>query len=216
AETIGIDAHQFNDTYEVSDSGPYPVIYGGEEEVRKVMLISPNEHARARQNDRRGQEIFNRYAGRILLPNRIWLDTAHVLALYSKEKTLSNLFYAVNLKGDCCVAERENCVAEREKALVAWLNSTWGLLTLLAERQETRGAFISHTLTQWRLQPVLDVCALDKDRVISLAAVFDKYASVDFGRILDQYRTFNKDRFDFDKFCARSTQGYRKTMPKPT
>ncbi|MGC8600796.1 MAG: hypothetical protein ACP5LX_07080, partial [Nitrososphaeria archaeon] len=47
-------------------------------------------------------------------------------------------------------------------------------------------------------QPVLDVCALDKDYIMSLAAVFDKYASADFGRIPDQYRTFNEDRFNFD------------------
>jgi len=38
------------------------------------------------------------YASRVLVPDRIWWDTAHVIALYCTEPVISNIFYAVKLK----------------------------------------------------------------------------------------------------------------------
>ena len=48
-----------------------------------------------------------------------------------------------------------------EKALVLWLNSTWGILSLLVNRQETEGPWTRLKVGQWRLLPVLDVASLD-------------------------------------------------------
>jgi hypothetical protein len=35
----------------------------------------------------------------LLVPDRIWVNTAHVISIFSNEKTLLNVFYAVRLSG---------------------------------------------------------------------------------------------------------------------
>ncbi|RLF13930.1 MAG: hypothetical protein DRN06_07880, partial [Thermoprotei archaeon] len=99
-ESIGIDAHQFHDMFKlVSIRTIYPVLYGGREAVRRKMHTKPNAYIVPKNNEvlRKARQTFDSYAGRILVPDRIWWDTAHVLALYSDVPVLSNIFYAVRL-----------------------------------------------------------------------------------------------------------------------
>jgi hypothetical protein len=129
-DSMGIDAHQFHDHFKPVDvETPYPIVHGGEEELRMKMLVRPNAYAYPKTN--RAGSIFRSYSGRVLVPDRIRWDTAHVIALYSREPLLSNIFYAIKLK----IAE--NTREHTEKALVLWLNTIWGLLTVLISRQET-------------------------------------------------------------------------------
>ncbi|MEM2291049.1 MAG: hypothetical protein QW711_05380 [Candidatus Korarchaeum sp.] len=180
--SIGIDRHQFNDNFKrVDTETPYPILYGGEEEVRRKMLVSPNAYAIPKIERKRGDssELYRRFAARVLLPNRIWLDTAHVIALFSEEKLLSNLFYSVKLFGE------ESPMLE--KALVLWLNTTWGLLSVIMNREETRGRWISLTMTQWRNLPVLDVTKLDEDTLKRLSKTFDSLRDKVLRRIIYQF-----------------------------
>ena len=89
-----------------------------------------------------------------------------------------NIFYVVRL-------ENEN--KERLKALCLWLNTTWGILTVLSSREETHGGFISLNQSHWRLLPVLDIDSLGEDKVKALAAVFDEFKDKEPARIPDQY-----------------------------
>jgi hypothetical protein len=98
--------------------------------------------------------------------------------MFSNEPVLSNLFYSVRLKDES---------PERMKAVCLWLNTTWGILTTLASREETRGGFLSLKMSQWRLLPVLDINALSQERVKALASTFDNFREKDLGRIPEQY-----------------------------
>ena len=184
-EKIGIDAHQFHDHFRaVQARTAYPVVHGGGEEVRSKMIVRLNSYAEPRTN--RADSIFRDFAGRILVPDRIWWETAHVTALYSTTPTLSNIFYAVKLK----VREMPDLA---EKALVLWLNTTWGLLTMLVYREETRGPWTRLKMGQWRLLPVLDVSKLDTTTLGRLAETFDKYADKQLRRIPEQFDPSNPD-----------------------
>ena len=184
--SLGIDRHQFHDYFKLASTRtPYPVIYGGKEAVRRRMCIRPNAYAFLKNS--RADFIFKRFAGRILLPDRIWWDTAHVIALYSEEPVLSNIFYAANLKA------ADNIRAFAEKSLILWLNSVWGVLTVLFNRQETRGRWTSLKISQWRLLPVLDVTRLDFDTLKTLAGIFDKYCGESLARIPQQFNPKNPD-----------------------
>ncbi|MEM1873033.1 MAG: hypothetical protein QXS85_04850 [Acidilobaceae archaeon] len=177
AESIGIDRHQFHDHFSYSSSKtPYPIIYGGGEEVRVSMLVKPNAHAICKTG--KAREIFERFSGRVLVPDRIRLSTAHAIAMYSETPILSNMFYAVKLKKP---------VAEAEKALVLWLNTTWGILSVLMSREETEGPWISLKIAQWRTLPVLDVGKLSEDALRRLASAFDELASAKPRRVVEQY-----------------------------
>ncbi|MEM1624963.1 MAG: hypothetical protein QW794_06195 [Thermosphaera sp.] len=97
-------------------------------------------------------------------------DTAHVIVLFSKIPVLSNMFYAVRLK---------KAEVEAEKALVYWLNTTWGLLSVIASREETRERWISLKIAHWKMLPVLDVGKLNSGTLKRLSSTFDELAQVE-------------------------------------
>jgi hypothetical protein len=140
------------------------------------MRTSPNAYAVPIIE--RGKTIFQEVAGFLLVPDRIRVDTAHVISLLSDERVISNIFYAVRLKN-------EN--KERLKALCLWFSTTWGILTVLASREETMGAFVSLKQSQWRLLPVLDIDNLTTIQIAKLAAVFNRFKEEQLSRIPDQY-----------------------------
>ncbi|MEM1520297.1 MAG: hypothetical protein QXH51_06100 [Candidatus Bathyarchaeia archaeon] len=73
------------------------------------------------------KRIFEKFASNLLISNRIRFDTAYVTSVYVTQPVLSNIFYTVKLTtGD----------TERLKALCVWLNSTWGIMTILVCRQD--------------------------------------------------------------------------------
>ena len=131
--------------------------------------------------------LIENYSGKVLVPGRIWWDTAHVTALYSQEPVLANIFYAVKLKVPPEIEEYSN------KALVLWFNTIWGLLTILISRQETRGRWSGLTMAQWRLLPVLDINSLDISILRRLAETFDRYASRTPRRIPEQFNSESPD-----------------------
>ncbi len=177
--SIGVDRHRFTDTFQlVNDAvpGSMKVLHGGEEEQRIIMTTSPNAYVLPRTES--AKSIFREKTGILLLPNRIRVNTAHTVSLLSTEPILSNIFY---------VAKLRNEDLDRLKALCIWVNSTWGILTILASREETHGGFISLNQSHWRLLPVLDIDALGQKKVKALSLIFDDYQSKDLGRIPEQF-----------------------------
>ena len=191
--SIGVDRHRFTDTFKIVNGyvpGSVEILHGGEEEQRIRMATSPNAYALPMIEA--GKGIFEEKAGRLLVPNRIRVNTAHVISLFADRPVISNIFYAVRLKKETLY---------RLKALCLWLNTTWGILTILGSREETHGGFISLNQSHWRLLPVLDIDSLSEDRVKAVAAVFDKFHAKEPARIPDQYGLhgeFDEIRIDLD------------------
>lgn len=182
--SIGVDRHRFTDTFKlVNDDipGSMRILHGGEEEQRRIMTTSPNAYVLPKIES--GKSIYKGKAGNLLLPNRIRIDTAHIISLLSTEPIISNIFYAAKLKNEDL---------NRLRALCVWFNSTWGILTILASREETHGGFISLNQSHWRLLPVLDIDTLSRKKVKALASIFDQFSDKDLGRIPEQYS--NKGR----------------------
>jgi len=183
---MGIDPTEYHEHFSlVKVVTPYPVVHGGEETVRLRILVEPNVYAHPKTS--KAGSIFERYSGRVLVPDRIWWDTAHVVSMYSRVPVLSNIFYAVRLKVP------DNLRECAEKALTLWLNTTWGLLTVLVSRQETRGRWTRLKKAHWRLLKVLDVTSLDSNTLRKLSEVFDRYAERTPRRIPEQFNPSNPD-----------------------
>lgn len=177
--TIGVDAHRFVDTFKVINGvavGSMRMLQGGEELQRQTMATTPNAHILPLIE--RGKSIFKEKAGQLIVPDRIRIDTAHVTAMLSAEPVLSNIFYSIRLKDESL---------GRMKAICLWLNTTWGILTMLASREETHGGFIRLKMSQWRLLPVLNIDSLSQKKMKALASVFDEFQDKDLGRIPEQY-----------------------------
>jgi len=166
--TIGVNSPQFHESFSVvSGQTRYPSIYGGREHVRSAMYVEPNAYLEPKSEA--GERLFERYSGRVLLPDRIWWDTAHYIAHLSARPVLSNVFYVARLR------EVEDVPTETlEKVIVFWLNTTWGILSILTNRQETRGRWTRLKIGQWRLLPVLNVAALNHTTLHEIAKAFDQ------------------------------------------
>ena len=91
---------------------------------------------------------------------------------------ISNLFFSAKL--------HEGGEAY-EKILTLWLNTTWGILSMLLYREETRGPFSELSIPQWRLLPILDVYSLDRETVEKLVMAFDSCAEKSLRRIPRQF-----------------------------
>jgi hypothetical protein len=182
------------DIYRNRPNVPYiPMICGGGEEVANKMLIQPNAYVADMDNSkaRRIKSLRTRF----FLPNRIWWDTRHVLALRSTEPAISNVYFMV----------KTNLTEEQEKALTLWLNSFWGILMVFAFMEITRSAFTSLNIAQWKILPVLNVRELDEGTVKCLANAFDKYANADFGRLTEQFERGTRLEMDIDVIKCLST-----------
>jgi hypothetical protein len=182
--SIGVDRHRFTDTFKVLSEnipGSVPILHGGEEEQRLVMHASANSYAIPIIE--RGKKVFQEIAAHLLVPNRIRVDTAHVVSLLSDERIIANIFYAVRVKSES---------QEKLKTLCLWFTTTWGILTVLASREETQGAFISLNQSHWRMLPVLDIDKLTKKEITDLAAVFDMFKDKQPSRIPDQFGSEGK------------------------
>lgn len=202
--SIGVDAHRFVDTFQMIEPtltsgiavpGSLRMVKGGEEAQRLKMRTASNAYAIPIIE--RGWKIFEEVASRLLIPDRIWVDTAHVIGMLSDEKVISNIFYAVRLKKES---------PEKLKALCLWLNTTWGILSVLASREETRGGFIRLKMSQWRLLPILDIDGIEENKVSAFASLFDKFANSQLRRIPEQYGSsgrVDRVRLEFDTAFLR-------------
>jgi hypothetical protein len=185
---IGIDRHQFRSNFkETNAPDAYPSVIGGEEENRNRLIIEPN--AKISPNDKKGKEIFERFSSNLLIPDRIRVNTAHYLAVYSTKPTMSNIFYSVKLR-----KKKKEKTQRRYKALCLWLNTVWGMLTILSNREETEGGWIGLKLSHWRLLPVLDVSALDDKTLSRLEKIFDTHSAKRLRRLTEQFDPNNLDQ----------------------
>jgi hypothetical protein len=193
-DSIGVDRHRFMDTFQYVNEpvpGSVRMLKGGEEEQRRTMRTSSNAYALPIIHG--GKDIFEKTGGTLLVPDRIRINTAHVISMVSDRKLISNIFYAVRLKNE---------TPERLKALCLWSNTTWGILTLLASREETHGGFIGMKMSMWRLLPVLNIDRLSLKKIKALAAVFDEFESVRMSRIPEQFGSkgkVDKSRLELDR-----------------
>ncbi len=179
---LGVSSPQFHSYFRVID-GPseYSVVYGGAERVRLRILVEPNAYAAPRAPY--AVELFSKYSSRLLLPDRIWWDTAHALVLYSSKPTISNVFYSARLRGG----------EDAEKSVVAYLNTTWGLLTVLFSREETRGRWTRLKVGHWRLIPVLDIGRLEGEAATRLVELFNRVSGRPMKRVVEQYNPNDPD-----------------------
>lgn len=196
ASSIGVDRHQFHEKFKASPRGWLPGLLGGGEELRSKMLAEPNAML---ETCGQGEVLFRSRAGRVLLPDRIRWDTAHVVAMYSQTPLLANMFYAARLDAG----------EEAEKALVYWLNTTWGMLSVLIHRGETEGAWSNIKIWQWRRLPVLDTTSLNPKMLQAMSTVFDRYSNERLGRIIYQ---FSRDPAKIDSNRLAIDLGFLKAL----
>lgn len=167
---LGPDRRDIHDGFQKTGAGtPYPAFWGHDASAVTTLAQAPNCYlsplpkAKEKRPLRKVQDLWP-LAGSVLIAERLRLNTQRLAAVRVGEKVLSNVWWPF--------ATRHND-AEVDKALALWLNSTLGLLILLAHREETEGAWVDFKKPVLGEMPVLDVPALTKRQRQALVQAYD-------------------------------------------
>ncbi len=166
--SLGPDRRDIHDGFRPSKSKTaYPAFWSHEADVMKILSQKPNAYLSPLSKAKPGRPLRNveqlwPKAGRVLLAERLRVNTQRLTAVHLTEPVLSNVWWPLNMQNE-----------QHEKALALWLNSTLGLLILLANREETEGAWIDFKKPILGNMSVLAVNALEQSQIDQLASAYD-------------------------------------------
>ena len=175
---IGPDRRRLVDGFErTATQTAYPMVEGHDTEQRKSLVCVPDTYLSPLVTPKGGQhpgygEHLWQQAGRLLVAERLRLNTARVIAMRTDTRVLSNVWWPV----------KTDEIAH-EKALAVWLNSSLGLLTLLAQRTSTEGSWVGMKKADLEQLPALDVRALTLQQLQAMSQLFDDVAEEEFERL---------------------------------
>src|SRR5262249_30916413 len=140
---IGPDVRDVHDGFPLSDRPTtYPALWGHRtDDMRRIAQgvthhLAPLSRARRTRPLRPARLLWPR-AGRLMLAERLRLNLARLVCVHLPRKALSNSWWPLTVAGPTAEARRE-----RERVLALWLNSTLGLIALIAARVDTEGPWI--------------------------------------------------------------------------
>ncbi len=175
---IGPDRRRLVDGFDKTKSlTAYPLVEGHDTEQRISLTCSPDSYLSPLPQPRGGQRPgyglhLWQQASRLLVAERLRLTTARIVAMRSETKALSNVWWPVSVDDESV-----------EKALAVWLNSSLGLLTIVAQRTSTEGGWVALKKADLQPLPVLDTRRLSPAQRQSLAHLFDQMADAEFQRL---------------------------------
>ena len=175
---VGPDRRDVWDGFERTDTvTAYPMVENHDTKQRKYLSTDPDTFLAPLVEPRPGRHLkpFDQLwpkAGRLLVAERLRLNTVRIVAMRSETRVLSNVWWPVRV-GDESV----------EKALAVWLNSSLGLLTILAQRTSTEGSWVAMKKADLEELPVLDVRAISDAQLEALSKLFDEMSEDEFERL---------------------------------
>jgi hypothetical protein len=175
---VGPDRRDLWDGFERTDSvTAYPMVENHDTDLRRSIAVAADKYLaplakpRPGRNLKRVDQLWPK-SGRLLVAERLWLNTTRVVAMRSDTRVLSNVWWPTKV---------EDVLAE--KGLVVWLNSSLGLLTILAQRTSTEGGWVAMKKADPEELPVLDARQLKPSQLQALAELFDGLAETEFERL---------------------------------
>jgi hypothetical protein len=173
---IGPDRRDIHDGFKVTDQETeYPAYWGHDTETAQAISQQPNKHlialshAKKDRNLRDAHLLWSRSGG-LLVAERLWLITTRVFAVRLDQRVLSNTWWPIACHADG--AKQDTW----EKILALWFNSTLGILSLIAARVDTRGAWVELKKPILEAIAVLDPRELGKTAQAQLCRTYDEVA----------------------------------------
>ncbi len=175
---IGPDRRRLIDGFDRTNSiTAYPMVAGHETEQRKSLLCSPDTYLsplitpRGGQRPGYGQHLWS-MSGRLLIVERLGLSTNRIVSMTTSTHVLSNVWWPVKTDNYAW-----------DKAVAIWLNSSIGILALLATRNTTHGGWVAMKKADLEELPVLDPRGLTSSQLQRLSDLFDSLAEEEFERL---------------------------------
>ncbi len=101
---VGPDRHRLVDGFDrTSSTTAYPLVEGHDTEQRKSLICSPDAYLSPLTKPRGGQRPgygnhLWQMAGRLLIAERLWLETTRVVAMWSETRVLSNVWWPIRVE----------------------------------------------------------------------------------------------------------------------
>lgn len=134
---VGPDRRDIHDGFSITSSRTaYPAFWGhNSETVQSIsqqpnQFLSPLSQAHTGRNLRDPHLLWSR-SGKLLIAERIRVNNVKILSTYLNESVLSNTWWPVKTNSD-----------DDGKLIALWLNSTFGILSMISARVETEGSWI--------------------------------------------------------------------------
>ena len=180
---IGPDSRRLDDGFEKTISvTAYPLVDGQDTNLRKVMTCSPNGYLsplsipRGGQRPGYGKRLWKQ-SSKLLIGARFRLNTMRVMAIRTDTEALGRMWWPVQVENP-----------EFEMALALWLNSSIGLLTMMASRNTTQGNWVQLKKADLEQLPILDPRRLSPSQLQALSDLFDELSEAEFERLPDMAR----------------------------
>jgi hypothetical protein len=199
--TLGPDRRDIHDGFTVSKSPTSFQAYWGHEAKTNITMgqkpnafLSPLNKAKKGRSLRKKEDLWP-LAGKILISERMRLNTQGIAAIRVSERVLSNMWWPMSLR------DKYSSI-KNEKIITLWLNSTLGLLILFAHRLETEGPWVEFKKPVLSSMPVLDLGSLSPKKRDVLASAFDRISKMP----LQPYPNIEMDpvRKEIDKTIAHT------------
>jgi hypothetical protein len=181
---LGPDRKRISEGFKVTrdDWTPHPGFWGHistrDRTIRQESNVQLATWLESPRGPDYGPHLWER-AGRILLVERLRLNTHRVIAIGFDNEVLGNVWWALKPNG---------LKVEQEKALLLWLNSSLSILLCFGRRVVTQGAWTQMKQPAWQSMPVLDVRTLSSNKLGELAAIYDHFSAHDL-KSLSQLKT---------------------------
>ena len=175
---IGPDVRDVRDGFEPTDAvTAYPMVENHDTDKRRSLSAVPNRYLAPLNAARPGRrlkrlDLLWPKAGRLLVAERLRLNTARVVAMTTETEVLSNVWWPIKTENP-----------DWDKALAAFLNSTLGLLAFLANRNTTAGNWVKFKKSDLGEFPILDPRQLTDTQLKGLSDLFDELADAEFERL---------------------------------
>ncbi len=168
---LGPDRRDILDGFAYTDTPTaYPFVAGHDTNERTTLQAVPNRYLAPLAKPRAGRRLKNavdlgQRAARLLVAERLRLDTACVVSMRCNRPVLSNVFWELGIADE-----------RHDSALTLWLNSSLGILTLLGTRTTTEGGWVSLKKGDLEEMPVLDARELSDWQLERLGELFEELA----------------------------------------
>ncbi len=172
---LGPDRRDLMDGFDYTDTvTAFPMIEGHNTEQRRTLTTEPDKFLSPLVSPREGRRLKSatqlwQKAARLLVAERLWLETTRVVSMRSTVKVLSNVWWELQVSDSLA-----------EKAIALWLNSSIGLLALLAQRTTTRGGWVALKKQDLLDMPVLDTRRISSTQFNAFADLFDELSDSEF------------------------------------
>lgn len=217
AKKVGPDIRQVRGAFNTSSTPTtFRALWNHNSQYVTKMAVNTNQYLQPKPGAMKPAEsLWSEGRGRLMVANRLRLNTHKLVATYIQEKALGSMWWPVCLKEPVTKDDHEVTTEQHEHIQTLWLNATFGLLGILAMRQDTEGPWIQLKKEALENVPFLDVAQLNGKQVNSLLELYSKASVQELPPLPIQFQQAAQKqgwRYEVDKALIEIVTGEAKDL----